>query len=80
MDEENLDDVYINENLRCKTGWNNVFVAEEVLRGYTGELQAFAEDIAYDRKPESGIDIALLTTKIMYAAYVSAEEGRRVDL
>lgn len=80
MDDENLEDVYINENLRCKTGWNNVFVAEEVLRGYTGELQAFAEDIAYDRTPESGIDIALLTTKIMYAAYVSAEEGRRVDL
>lgn len=80
MDEENLDDVYISENLRCKTGWNSVFVAEETLRGYTGELQAFAEDVVYGRKPESGVDIALLTTKIMYAAYVSADEGRRVEL
>ena len=80
MDEEGLDDVYISENLRCKTGWNNVFVAEETLRGYIGELQAFAEDVAYQRKPESGIDIAIETTKIMYAAYVSADEGRRVEL
>lgn len=80
MDDENLDDVYISENLRCKTGWNNVFVAEETLRGYMGELQAFAENVAYHTKPESGLSIAIETTKIMYAAYLSAEEGRRVDL
>ena len=80
MDDEGLDDVYISENLKCKTGWNNVFVAEETLRGYTAELQAFAEDVAYNREPESGIDIALETTKIMYAAYLSAEEGRRIEL
>lgn len=80
MDDEGLDDVYISENLQCKTGWNSVFVAEETLRGYTAELQAFAEDIAYNRTPEAGIDIALETTKIMYAAYLSAEEGRRIDL
>lgn len=80
MDDDNLDDVYISENLRCKTGWNSVFVAEETLRGYTGELQAFAENAINNEKPESGIDIAIETTKIMYAAYLSAEEGRRVDL
>lgn len=80
MDDEGLEDVYISENLRCKTGWNSVFVAEETLRGYTAELQAFAEDVIGERVPESGIDIAIETTKIMYAAYLSAEEGRRVDL
>lgn len=80
MNDEGLEDVYISENLQCKTGWNNVFVAEETLRGYTAELQAFAEDVAYGRTPESGIDIALETTKVMYAAYLSADEGRRVEL
>ena len=80
MDDEGLEDVYISENLRCKTGWNSVFVAEETLRGYTAELQAFAEDAIAGRQPESGLDIAIETTKIMYAAYVSADEGRRVDL
>lgn len=80
MDDVGLDGVYISENLRCKTGWNSVFVAEETLRGYTAELQAFAEDTVANRQPESGIDIAIETTKIMYAAYLSAEEGRRVDL
>lgn len=80
MDDEGLEDVYISENLRCKTGWNSVFVAEETLRGYTAELQAFAENAIAGRQPESGLDIAIETTKIMYAAYVSADEGRRVDL
>lgn len=80
MDDEGLEDVYISENLRCKTGWNSVFVAEETLRGYTAELQAFAEDVVGERVPESGIDIAIETTKIMYAAYLSAEEGRRIAL
>ena len=80
MDDEGLEDVYISENLRCKTGWNSVFVAEETLRGYTAELQAFAENAIAGRQPEYGLDIAIETTKIMYAAYVSADEGRRVDL
>ena len=37
------------------------------------------ETIAFNRTPSSGFDIAYQTTKIMYAAYVSAEEGRRVN-
>lgn len=80
MDDKGLDDVYISENLKCKTGWNSVFVAEEPLRGYTAELLAFPEDMAYNREPESRIDIVLKKTKIMYAAYLSAEEGRRIEL
>ena len=45
-----------------------------------GEMQDFMEAVAFDRVPASGFDIAYETTKIMYAAYLSAEEGRRVDL
>ena len=79
-DEENLEDVYISENLYKKDGWNKVLVAEETLRGYAGELTAFAENAADDTEPESGFILACDTVKIMYAAYVSAEEGRRVEL
>ncbi len=79
LDEEGLDDVYISEMLPKKLGWNKAFVNDEIIRGYTGELQDFAEAVAYDREPASGFEIAYLTTKIMYAAYVSAEEGRRFD-
>ena len=39
----------------------------------------FAESIAYDKEPESGFDLAYETMKVLYSAYVSAEEGRRVN-
>ena len=80
LDEEGLEDVYLAEMLPAKLGWNKSFVSDEVIRGYMGEMQDFMEAVAFDRVPASGFDIAYETTKIMYAAYLSAEEGRRVDL
>ena len=80
LDEDGLEDVYLAEMLPSKLGWNKSFVSDEVIRGYMGELQDFMEAVAYDRDPASGFDIAYETVKIMYAAYLSAEEGRRVDL
>lgn len=80
LDDENLDDVYISEMLPQKRGWNKAFISEETLRGYLNEFQDFAECIAYDRQPQSGIDIAYDTIKVIYAAYLSAEKGRRIDL
>jgi predicted dehydrogenase len=79
MDQEGLDDVYISEQLNQKTGWNSVCIAEETLRGYSIELQDFIECAAYGRKPKSGLNLAYDTIKIIYAAYKSAEEGRRID-
>lgn len=79
LDEDGLEDVYLAEMLPKKLGWNKAFVSDEVIRGYTGELQDFMETIAYDREPASNFDLAYETTKIMYAAYCSAEEGRRFD-
>ena len=80
LDEEGLEDVYLAEMLPAKLGWNKAFVSDEVIRGYMGEMQDFMEAVAFDRAPASGFDIAYETTKILYAAYLSAEEGRRVDL
>lgn len=80
LDEDGLEDVYLSEMLPAKLGWNKAFVSDEVIRGYMGELQDFMEAVAFDREPASGFDIAYETTKIMYAAYQSAEEGRRIDL
>lgn len=80
LDEEGLENVYLAEMLPAKLGWNKAFVSDEVIRGYMGEMQDFMETVAFDRAPTSGFDIAYETTKILYAAYLSAEEGRRVDL
>jgi hypothetical protein len=35
--------------------------------------------VAYDRQPASDFSLAYETARIMYAAYQSAEEGRRID-
>lgn len=80
MDTDGIKDMYLSENLACKTGWNHVFVAEETLRGYRDEMRAFAECIAENKQPAADLDLAIDTMKIIYAAYVSAEEGRRVTL
>lgn len=39
LDEDNLDDVYISEMLPSKTGWNNPFLEDEIIRGYTDEMR-----------------------------------------
>jgi len=80
LDQDGLEDVYLSEMLPAKLGWNKAFVSDEVIRGYMGELQDFMESIAYDRAPASDFALAYETTRIMYAAYQSAEEGRRIDL
>lgn len=80
LDEKGLDDVYISEMLPSKTGWNKPFVVDEVIRGYIGEMQDFMECVVENRRPESGFGLAYDTIKVIYAAYLSAEEGRRIDL
>lgn len=76
LDEEGMEDEPISEMLPQKLGWNKVFVNDEIIRGYTGELQDFMNTIANDGIPNSGFDLAYQTTQVMYAAYVAAEEGR----
>lgn len=78
-DEDGMDDVYISEMLPMKTGWNKPFIADEMLRGYINEMQDFMAAIYYDRQPESGFALAADTIRIIYAAYLSGESGRRVD-
>lgn len=80
LDEERLDDVYISEMLPGKTGWNNPFLEDEIMRGYTDEMRDFIEAVYYDREPKSGISIARDTIKIIYAAYKSAELKQAVEL
>ena len=79
-DDNKLEDFSLSEMLPVKTGWNRAFVADEIMRGYTGEIQDFVECAAYDREPQSDFRLACDTTLAMYAAYWAADEGRRVKL
>lgn len=80
LDEDGIEEEPLAEMLPSKLGWNHAFVSDEVIRGYLGELQDFMEAVAYDRAPVSDFSVAYETMRVVYAAYRSAEEGRRIDL
>lgn len=80
LDEDRLENVSISEMLPGKLGWNAHFVADETIRGFLGELQDFVTCIAEDREPFSDLALACWTIQIVYAAYQSAEEGRKIEI
>ena len=80
LDEDGMDDVYLSEMLPSKCGWNKPFIADEIIRGYADEMQDFMSCIAENREPKSDLELAYNTAKVIYAAYYSSEQGRRVDL
>jgi predicted dehydrogenase len=79
-DERKLDGVYITEKVDRKTGWQFVCLEEEWTRGYLQEIQDFMECVSLGRQPLADAALAYETMKVNYAAYWSAEEGRRIAL
>lgn len=79
-DEKKLAGVYITEKVDRKTGWQFVCLNEEWTRGYVQEIQDFMECVAERRQPVAGLDLAIATMQATYAAYWSAEEGKRINL
>ena len=77
---EEFVDEYISEKLETKAGWNFAFPDEDWARGYPQEMQDFIEAVYYNRDPISDIDLGREVVKVIYASYVSAELGQRVDL
>jgi predicted dehydrogenase len=73
-------DEYIAEKLETKAGWNFPSPDEDWVRGYPQELEDFIDAVLLDREPVSGIDLARDVIEAIYAAYASAEKGRRVEL
>ncbi len=71
---------YITEKVETKAGWQFPSPDEDWMRGYPQELEDFISAILNDREPLSGPDLAYETTEVIYAAYLSAETGKRVDL
>lgn len=80
LDEDCLEGISISEMLPAKTGWNNPFLADEILRGYTDEMRDFMSSIYYSHQPKAGFDLAYKTTQVIYAAYLAAEENKRFYL
>lgn len=79
-DTSGLDDVYFTEKVGTKAGWQPLFIEEERMRGYIDELQDFIQCALSGAQPQSGLELACQTIDVTYAAYQSADEGRRIFL
>lgn len=71
---------YIAEKVETAGGWQFVSPDEDWMRGYPQELADFADALGEGREPLSGAQLAFDVVDVVYAAYTSAEEGRRVRL
>jgi predicted dehydrogenase len=71
---------YIAEKLETKGGSSTPSPDEDWIRGYPHEMQDFLECVADDREPLSDGVLGRDVVEVVYAAYLSAETGRRVDL
>ena len=73
-------DEYITEKIETKAGWTFPQPDEDWMTGYPAELQDFVESVALGREPVSGGPLARDVVAVVYGAYLSAAEGRRIDL
>jgi predicted dehydrogenase len=71
---------YITERIETKAGWTSPQPDEDWMSGYPAELQDFAESVALGREPVSGGALARDVVAVVYGAYLSAGEGRRIEL
>ena len=79
-DDNGLEDFSLSEMLPVKTGWNKPFVVDDIIRGYTAQMQDFCEAVAYEREAKSNFRLAHDATLAMYAGYAAAEGDRRIRL
>ncbi len=70
----------LQEKLSSNAGWSYPPIDMEYMLGYSPEIQDFVACVAYDRPPLSDGPLGRAVVEAIYAAYLSAEEGRRVEV
>ncbi|MEI9475561.1 MAG: Gfo/Idh/MocA family oxidoreductase [Deltaproteobacteria bacterium] len=71
---------YLVEKLETKAGWNFPSPDDDWMKGFPQELEDFIDAILFEREPVSGMDLARDVVEAIYAGYVSAERGERIEL
>jgi len=79
-DGDVLAGAYLSEKLETHAGWSSPSPDEDWMQGYPHEMQDFAESVLHGRPPLSDARLGRDVLVVIYAAYVSASEGRRVDV
>ena len=78
--DEQFEDEYTIEKIETKAGWSSAQPNEDFMFGYPAEMKDFIHSILDKKQPESDLKLAIWTTKVMYAAYLSAETGQRIEI
>jgi predicted dehydrogenase len=70
----------LQEKLTSNAGWSYPPIDMEYMVGYSPEIQDFVAAVAHDRPPLSDGALGRAVVEAIYAAYQSAEEGRRITV
>ena len=73
-------DAYLQEKQSTTAGWSTPMPDEDWSSGQLPMCQAFSDALRGDLPVESEGSLGVDVTRVVYAAYVSAAEGRRVTL
>lgn len=78
--DDSFGDEYLAEKISTRQGWVYASPDEHWASGYYAEMQDFMDAVVHEREPLSGWTLARDVTAVIYAAYISAQEGRRVEV
>jgi hypothetical protein len=73
-------DEYIIEKGETKAGWSTPMPDEDWTSGHLAMCQSFVAAVAQDLVPETDGHLGLDVIRVIYSAYCSAVEGRRVEI
>jgi predicted dehydrogenase len=79
-DEGVFDGEYLMEKLDSRAGWSTPIPDESWSSGQLAMLEDFRDAIQEGRAPRSDGALGSAVTRVVYAAYLSASKGRRVEL
>jgi predicted dehydrogenase len=75
-----FDSEYLTEKLETSAGWSPPQPDEDWVQGHRHMLQDFVASVVDGHPPQSDGELGCDVVRVVYGAYVSAQEGRRVTL
>ncbi|MBN2156530.1 MAG: Gfo/Idh/MocA family oxidoreductase [Candidatus Lokiarchaeota archaeon] len=78
--EKQFKDAYTIEKAETQAGWSYAQPSEDWMTGYPFEMADFVRSVIVKTQPLSNLDLAINTTKVIYAAYLSSESGKRIHI
>lgn len=73
-------DEYLTEKLETSAGWSPPQPDEDWVQGHRAMVQDFVACVAEGRQPRADGELGRDAIQVVYAAYQSAEDGRRITL